>query len=99
MYWDNKSTYPEVISNLDINFSQEFFNNLPTWRQLVQSVISGELSSIPITNNNLVDITTDDKEHKVSEHPDNIYSEPKRKLSQKEFQEIMRSTSTRNKER
>ena len=99
MYWDNKSTYPEVISNLDINFSQEFFNNLPTWRQLVQSVISGELSSIPITNNNLVDITTDDKEHKVSEHPDNIYSEPKRKLSQKEFQEIMRRTSTLNKEK
>ena len=99
MYWDNKSTYPEVISNLNINFSQEFFNNLPTWRQLVQSVISGELSSIPITNDNLVDIPIDDKKYKVSGHPDNIYSEPKRKLSQKEFQEIMRRTSTLNKEK
>lgn len=98
MYWDNKSTYPEVIRNLDINFSQDFFNKLPTWRQLVQSVISGELSSIPITNDNLVAIT-DDKEHKVTEHPDNIYSEPKRKRTQKEFEEIMRSTSTLNKEK
>ncbi len=99
MYWDNKSTYPEVISNLKINFSQEFFNKLPTWRELVKSIISGELSTIPITNDNLVDITTEDKAHKVSGHPDNIYSESKRKLSQKEFQEIMMRTSTVYKEK
>ncbi|MBI20910.1 MAG: hypothetical protein CL780_01520, partial [Chloroflexi bacterium] len=93
MYWNNESSKPQVIPRSNIDSDQAKFNKFPTWRQLVQISISGQLDLMKNfkTQSNEPSIYL---EQKIYDHPDNIQSEPRRKRTQKEFEEIMRKTGT-----
>ena len=93
MYWNNESSKPQIIPRSNRNVHKATLDKFPNWRQLVQISISGQLDSVK-------DFKTQSTkpsfylEQKLDDHPDKIYSEPRRKRTQKEFEEIMRKTST-----
>jgi len=76
-----------------MNAAQTTFDKFPNWRQLVQTSILGQLDSVKDFKTQSTSPSIYLKQ-KLDDHPDNIYSEPRRKRTQKEFEEIMRKTST-----